>query len=297
MNEAITSLFIVRINRHNRIFVYVFLLLCVSCSKQVLPTQEQMLFLGHIYQPGFDNRIDFRLEGVDFGRYDKILLGGDLCVETTKSFSTIGYLDSIFNISNTSTIWSAGNHDVRNGNIEFITTTTGRELTYFQDEGRTRFVVLNTNLTSNDCEQLEEQFSLLEVALDDLHQVDQLIIMSHHAIWTDYAVSMGETFVANARHSNWKAHCRDNIDTFSDAIAPRLRNIADDNTKVVWISGDFGQKRSAYEFMVSPNFYLLGSGLDVKKMNTTDSLLLINNHSKEGMNWRFIPIESLEKIR
>ena len=133
-----------------------------SCTKESISVREQMIFLGHIYQPGFENRIDFRLEGVGFHLYDKVLLGGDLCVETTKERATVSYLDSIFDLSAETTLWSVGNHDLRNGHFDYITTATGRPFTYLAEKNGIRYINLNTNYTADQCEELEQQFLILE---------------------------------------------------------------------------------------------------------------------------------------
>jgi hypothetical protein len=264
-----------------------------SCTKESISVREQMIFLGHIYQPGFENRIDFRLEGVGFHLYDQVLLGGDLCVETTKEQATVSYLDSIFDLSAETTLWSVGNHDLRNGHFDYITTATGRPFTYLAEKNGIRYINLNTNYTADQCEELEQQFLILEDGLQNLDGIKNIIVLSHHAIWTEYAMSLDEPFAANARHSVWRAHCRDDKNNFSDAVVPLLDTVADQGTLVLWIAGDFGQKKSTYQFMARPNVYFLGNGLDINKQDNRDSVLIIDHEENNALTWKFIPIEDL----
>jgi hypothetical protein len=271
------------------------MLLFASCNKEAIITREQFVFLGHIYQPGFENRVDFRLKDVRFDLYDNVLLGGDICVETTKEEATLSYLDSIFDLSAETTLWTVGNHDLRNGHLDRITSVTRRPLNYLYEKNGIRYIILNTNYTSDECEELEKQFLMLEDGLQNLADVQQIMVLSHHAIWTDYVMSLGESFAANARHSVWRAHCRNDKNKFSDAVLPLLETAADHGVLVLWVTGDFGQKKSTYQFMARPNIYFLGSGLDITKQNNTDSVLIMEHTTNEKLVWKFIPIDKLIK--
>ena len=98
----------------------------VPCS-----TNCEYIYLGHINEK--HNAVDRRIEQADLSKYDQIWLGGDLCSETTREESTLDYVDSLFNLSSKNTHWSVGNHDVRNGNTEWITARTGRDLGIITD--------------------------------------------------------------------------------------------------------------------------------------------------------------------
>lgn len=295
MNEAIKRLITVLKTNDLPTKLLVTMLLLASCDKEIIPKREQFVFLGHIYQPGFENRIDFRLKDVCFATFDLVLLGGDICGETTKENATLNYLDSIFDLSSESTLWAVGNHDVRSGHIDRITTVTERPLVYVFDRNEVRYLILNTNYSADQCAELEHQFSLMEAALLEIEDIKQIVILSHHAIWTNYATNLGEPYVANARHGVWRAHCRNSDNDFSDAVAPLVEKVADQGRQVLWISGDFGQKKSTYQFMPRPNLYFLGCGLDSNKQNSSDSVLIIEHQIDEKFAWQFIPIEKLPK--
>ena len=51
----------------------------------------------------------------------------DLCARTSEKPSTLDYLDSIFDLSSDKTHWALGNHDLVEGNINYITAKTKRK--------------------------------------------------------------------------------------------------------------------------------------------------------------------------
>lgn len=250
------------------------LLFTIGCSKHVATRSESFLFLGHIYQPNVEDSIDRRLSGIRFTEADWLLLGGDLCVETTRNPATLYYLDSIFDLSSESTLWAVGNHDVRSGNTELISEFTKRPLHYLQKHDRILFVVLNTNYTSTQCDVLEDQYEMFEGAL--LEDVDHIIILSHHAIWTSYLLDRGEEFQANAVHGIWRAHCRNDQNTFVAQVLPELQKVAENGIEIHWVAGDYGQRTGTHKYQIGPNLTLWGSGID-KHRSQPDSLLLITS--------------------
>ena len=122
-------------NKHFPFALFILLFLFISCDKDddiAVPepcnTICDYLYLGHIYEK--QNTIDQRIENTDLSKYSQIWLGGDVCSETTKEEATLNYVDSLFDLASKNTHWSVGNHDVRNGNTDWITSRTGRDLFY-----------------------------------------------------------------------------------------------------------------------------------------------------------------------
>jgi|GEM_PF-6127933 len=80
----------------------------------------RIFFAGHTYDHhGLGKRVDPRLEKLDYNRYDRIVLGGDVCSEALQDYSTLEYLDHLFDLSNENTFYVIGNHDARNGNLDW----------------------------------------------------------------------------------------------------------------------------------------------------------------------------------
>ncbi len=255
--------------------------------------ETSMVFLGHTYQVDTHNRIDFRLRDVRFDGFDFVLLGGDLCGIGSGSLKTLHYLDSIFDLQSEFTFWAVGNHDLRGEYSSEIPTITGKPLWSEMDFDNLRIVVLNTNLTIEDCTSLNAQFDILQNALSDLNHIETIILLSHHAIWTDYVISLGEPYTANARHGQWKVHCRSTDNTFENSILPLLEMAGHHGVNIYWISGDYGQKVSAYEFRVNDHLTFIGNGLDAYKLPRTDSILMMKWLPSENVLQRlFVPIDN-----
>jgi len=72
--------------------------------------------------------IDPRMEKIDYGQFDMVLLGGDLCEESSKELSTLQYLDSVFDLKSPHTLWALGNHD--NANLDLVEKITERPRFY-----------------------------------------------------------------------------------------------------------------------------------------------------------------------
>ena len=266
----------------------------VSCSKsRNLTKTSTMVFLGHIYQPGTEDKIDHRLARINFKQFEAVLLGGDLCVETTKREETLDHLDEVFKLDAQTTHWALGNHDIRNGNINWILSRTGRDRFYYEDWNSLRVVVLDTNL--DDCETMSAQQEMLSMALAEPSAPEHILILSHHAIWTDHLEDWGTLTFANAKHAIWRASCPFADSTsFTKAVYPLLLDATARGKSIYWIAGDFGQKKSTFSYTPDGRMWFLGNGIDESDQ---DSILTLTWENRE-LDWDFIPLtEFVEKHR
>lgn len=78
--------------------------------------------------------------------FHQVWLGGDVCAETTADASTLNYLDGLFDLKSPQTHWTLGNHDVRNGSLDWITAATGRPTYYAAYINDITLLVLNSSL-------------------------------------------------------------------------------------------------------------------------------------------------------
>ncbi len=268
----------------------------IGCAKEntnIRKTNFSMVFLGHTYQPGTTDRIDFRLEKVRFDNFDFVLLGGDLCGISSGSVETLEYLDSIFDLGSDHTLWAVGNHDLRGDYSSVIPDFTRKPLWYAKDYQGLRFIVLNTNVTDTDCPSLDAQYEVLRSGLQDVEGIKAIIVLSHHAIWSEYLLSMGKPIRANAVHGKWKVNCSDSLNHFEHVIIPMIKEATVQGVKTYWISGDFGQRVSAYECPVDDDLLLIGNGLDAYKKPKNDSILLLDwSHATSILSRTFVPIVS-----
>ncbi|MBL4705614.1 MAG: hypothetical protein JKY54_13910, partial [Flavobacteriales bacterium] len=78
------------------------------------------LFMGHTYNAKPTGpRVDPRLVLLDKSGYSRLWLGGDICSEAFLEKSTVEHMDDVFDLGNPSTQYALGNHDVRNGNMQW----------------------------------------------------------------------------------------------------------------------------------------------------------------------------------
>ena len=153
--------------------------------------ERTFIFLGHTYYWHADekDRIDPILETVDYTRFDGVWLGGDICAASTRKRSTIIYLDSIFDLENENTLWAVGNHDILEGNINYITNATGRNLYYVHNQDDLVIVVINTAYVTEPifesvkCEQSQNQMDMLYNVIDTIEDASHLILLTHHIFW------------------------------------------------------------------------------------------------------------------
>lgn len=269
---------------------------CDTNSSSPAPPAEvnsTYLVLGHIYQYGSPheyNRIDHRLEGVDFGRYSGILLGGDLCTETTKFEKTVDYIDDLFDLGNEHTLWSLGNHDARNGNSHWVTQRTQRPLfftTYFDD---VQWLVLNSPFdvdpdNLDPCDDMAEQWHLIASVLDTLQHANNLVILTHYAIWGNVEPEgMRTKQFANAEKS-WVNLVCDSVKRFETHVYPLLLNVVDRGIHISVISGDGGQLSKQYSYRTKEGVEFFITGIN----NSVDTLMY-----PDAIRFNFNPDSILE---
>lgn len=275
---------------------------CNNSKKKI-----NIIFIGHCYRwhEGHD-KIDKRIESINYKKYDELWLGGDVCSEVTENKNTLKYIDSIFHISNPKTYWTLGNHDTRKGHLDWITKYTKRKTFYATNSYGITKLILNTCFNSrqvkvlkNKCKELDEQFKMIKNVTDTIKQSSYLIILVHGAVWTGLEPNMYNK--ANLNFGNYKFKC-DTISTFKNAIYPMFVKVRKRGVKVVCISGDYGQKDKAFEYKTKDDIVFLGSGINNSiltkpaslkyypyvKNTTADSILTLKYNIKEKkLTWKF----------
>jgi hypothetical protein len=210
----------------------------------LLPAQNdtlQYLFLGHTYDwsARYQN-VDFRIEGIDKSPYDQFWLGGDMCSETGQNRSTLEYLDDLFDLSDPKNHWALGNHDHRNGNLEWIQEFTGRNDYYASYQDGITVVVLNSNLNPSDCENLNRQFDMIVSTCDSISESSHLILLNHHNIWPNVpGINPGDL----GDHGTLKYYATncDSVNAyFYNTVYPKLVEVQNRGVQVINIMGDAG---------------------------------------------------------
>ena len=289
-----------KLNVATAVFIMAF---CFSCHQD--PENEQMkdhfnyIFLGHIYET--ESTFDRRLLNIDFDYFDQIWLGGDICSETTKEIETLDFLDYFFDLSSPNTHWALGNHDIRNGNVHWITEKTQRPTFYATSFNGITLAVLNTNFHHGgvyDTIQLNRQFDMIQSVCDTIQKSSHLIILSHAVMWKSIDGVEDVNEAANAEFDYVLVHIEPEK-RFPDGIYPMLQQVAERGVKVINIAGDFGQKQTAFEAVTDDGIYFIGSGITSEteynqqfpSQRKPDKILILEHNQKmKEILWDFVKI-------
>lgn len=292
-------------------YLFLTIIFLLSACKKETPSHnlfvpvKNILFLGHTYQWHTEgNKIDARLERLDYSDVDQIWLGGDICSETTKDYSTLVYLDSLFNLGSSTTHWSVGNHDIRNENVNWITSFTGRELFYFQADKHLSILNLNTQMReeNGECDALEDQYQLIKNVCDTLQNSTHLIVLLHRVVFNDVVpdINVNED-VANVPSAHVPFLCLPNSQ-FHEIIYPLFAQVQERGIQVICIAGDAGKEAKSFEYQTDIGIWLLASGINNSEEQdpTANALLppdrILNlqyDSINQNMNWDFINLDSL----
>lgn len=253
----------------------------------------KFFYVGHCYQPNTaGDKVDYRLEEMDFSPYDGVWLGGDVCSEALLNYSTVQYIDSLFDLGNPNTHWSMGNHDARNGNWEYISDFTGRKTYYAYSQDKLTRIVFNTNLVPTNCEMMDEQYSMIMDVCDTIQESKYLVLLIHHALWHYVPGLPLPLEYAHSDLKYWNSNCFDVNSTFFNSIYPKLLEVKDRGIDVVCVMGDIGLRTNRFEMISTDGIYFLGSGL---YENGADNNVLIFTYNlpEYNLNWKFHNLDSL----
>lgn len=286
------------------IFVQFLLLSMMSCQKEgtedngsnIDLSTKKYFFVGHAYKN--QSQVDDRLLNLNYSAYDQIFLGGDMCSETTENKKNIEYLNSIFNLSSKKTHWALGNHDTRNGNIDWITDKTQRPTYYATFFNNITLLVLNTNFTpwgTYDPILVNSQFDLISKVCDSINISSHLIVLTHNALWKgiDNISNLGD--YANADLSDLLFSIDPDY-KYINGIYPKLVEVQKKGINVIHIAGDFGQKVSRYTHLSSDSIQFIGSGItsntpyneQLPSHGLPDYYLVLNHDlTTQKISWEF----------
>ncbi|MCD6346220.1 MAG: hypothetical protein J7L96_02240 [Bacteroidales bacterium] len=281
------------------LFVLLFQTLDGVCQKSF-----KYIFLGHTYEwyTG-GSKVDPRLEELDFSSYDRIWLGGDICSEASLNFSTLEYIDSIFDISAPGNHWALGNHDTRDGNIEWIEELTGRNTFYTYYDKAITTIVMNTCLTPYQCEDLEKQFLMIKKVCDTVEYSSHLVVLMHHAIWDSIPGLPDPSAYSHTDFPFWNARCKyvEN-NTFRGQIYPILVAVQHRGVQVICITGDIGGNGKKFEAESPTGVVFLGCGLnntyftdlDERARQPRDQVLIFSHDpASRSLTWVFRDLNDL----
>ena len=259
------------------------------------------IFLGHTYQFNTaGDKVDNRFKNIDLSAYDGVWLGGDVCSESLMLYSTLEYIDSVFNLKSPTTLWALGNHDTRNGNWIWLEELTGRKTYYTTNYKGITYIVLNTNLTPYDCEQLNDQYNMIVNVCDTIQKSSHLILLMHHGIWNGVPGLPSPAMYAQSNLIYYNFNCYSEESTFLNAVYPRLLEVKSRGVKVICIVGDMGAKK--IDMVSDDGIHFMGTGLnrskypdpEERKQSPQDWAIIFKHVPKTGwLGWEFVDFDVL----
>ncbi|MEN0003356.1 MAG: metallophosphoesterase [Bacteroidota bacterium] len=284
------------------------LLLVGSACQMAEPEVKTYLFLGHPYDWNYPNRIDYRLEQVDYTQFDQIWLGGDVCSATTQEAETVTYLDSLFSLSE-KVHWTLGNHDLKYEQVERITNATQKPEFYATWQDGICLLVLNTNYywwydgppPQENCAAKEGQWQLLQTVCDTISEASHLVVLHHHGVLNELKRAPSNAFNINA--TNIRMTC-DSLSDFTNWVYPLLQQVQEHGTQVILIGGDIGMVAKKYEYQTPEGIWLLGSGINntvnkayapdyVTNFEADEVLVLTHDVEQQRLEWDFLLLEEV----
>ncbi len=271
--------------------------LTLSAGLYAQQNAARYIFIGHCYQfytPG--DKVDYRLEELDYSGFDGVWLGGDVCSEAMLNYATVQYIDTLFDLGNPETHWSLGNHDARNGNWEWYEEFTGRKTYYaYSSKGITR-IVMNTNIVPTNCEMLNEQYNIISEVCDTIAESTHLILIMHHDIWRDVPGLPPPGTYAQSDLVYWNANC-DSVDTrFVDMIYPKLVEVKHKGVDVTCILGDMGASWKKFDIFSDDSIRFMGCGLYDNE--PADNVLFIEQEMEDApLRFTFRNLDSLLNVQ
>lgn len=242
--------------------VLILIFLASLSSKYESKEEYKFLFLGHTYDwSSFEgNAVDDRVEKLAHsGRYDGFWLGGDICANTSLDPKTMEYLDGLFDLKNPNSHFAIGNHDYRDNNPSCYFEATGRPDYYTSTFKNLTVSVINSNINSSDCENLNAQYRMLKNVCDSLQQASHYLIIMHHQIFT--GIKGTEAFKSHGDLKHYSMNCDSSTSYFNRTIYPELIKLEERDIEVIVLIGDTGWHKGS-EATCSKGVTYLASGIN-----------------------------------
>ncbi|MEL6923691.1 MAG: hypothetical protein AAFO94_06550 [Bacteroidota bacterium] len=249
--------------------------LLIGCKKApVETTTKSYLHLAHVRMK--DNAtVCPQLADMDLGRYDALLLGGDLALQTSVSDAVMARYDSLFSFGESRTLWALGNHDY--DDLKRVQQFTGRPAYYSYRDGPVQFLVLDTQDSLSHI--VGDQLELIRHTIDTMAFAKYLIVLHHKLIWMpghpELSKQIGQ--VANAPEGSC-FYCT-NPNNFYEALYPLLLNARRKGVGVYCVGGDLGYHRKSFSYVTSDGVHFLASGFNFDDVDNRALLLKFDSDS------------------
>ena len=229
--------------------------------------------------------IDPRIEKINIDPFDMVLLGGDLCEETSKRYDILEYIDGLFDVKNPNTLWAIGNHD--DANLNDVNKITGRPTFYSYHKNNITFVVLYSVIPIDG-----KQIELLKSVTDTISESSHLIVMTHNLLWLAAHPEMADH--RGEKKFDWSCNYRASDRGWKYHVLPLLRKVMKKDIQVIALAGDIGNNKRVFEERTKDGIYYLASGNNPK--NKDARFLHFKHHVRSGLlSWKFEHLEDFLK--
>ena len=263
------------------------------------------VFMGHTYRynnPGPRYIVDPRIQDFDYTGYSRTWLGGDISSEATLNRGNFVYLDSVFDLMAPTTQYALGNHDIRNGNIQYYREATGRKSYNVYSANGIVSLCMNSQLNPSNCEDLNLQFQMLKNVCDTIQNSSHLVLIMHNCLFYGVPNIPPPNTFAHSNFTNWNANCSSSTQTFTTAIYPMLEAVKEKGIMVHVIMGDTGTSVKQFHQESTDSIHFFASGIGNSKYLDSAVLatkpldrVLVFEHvlATQEMTWQFQDLDSL----
>jgi len=257
-------------------------MLFISCRKDdVILRDKVYMHISHTRTNSNPN-MDSTVENLDFSKFDMLLLGGDLAYLTSEDDATIAHVDSIFDLSNPSTLWSLGNHDYSDLNRVQSFTNRPSYYAYYQD--KITYIVLDTQDSLSNI--VGDQLDFYNSVVDTIQESSHLIVLHHKLIWM-YGDSYLEPQIPSVSNTILDNcfYCI-NPNNFYQDVYPKLVEVKERGVEVICVGGDLGYNSKDFEYTTADEIHFLASGIS-EGSGENRALIFHHDVQNEQLNWTF----------
>jgi hypothetical protein len=261
-----------------------FLALLIALPGALADPIRSYLFMGHTRNGNTTRQgVVPIVERIDYNAFDMTLLGGDITYYSSKEDATLNYLDRLFTITSSNTLFATGGHDLQRPAVlqQFI----GRPLYYQHETNGITFCVLNTQ----DDEGMISgaQLAFLQAVVADATNSTDLVILHHKVLWLidnpdleHHLRQVGAT-TAGITAANWYAD-----------VQPMLDNLQAQGTDVLCLSGE--RTNFTIEHTMPSGVRFMAAGLRHNVSDTINDMILLTHDVGAGeLDARFVNVLDL----
>jgi len=258
-----------------------------SCDSDEVEDKVEIAFISHTRLNDNSGIIE-KVSQSDLKKYDMLLLGGDMANLSSENDSILQKLETIFNLSNTNTLWALGNHDYTNPKL--IEKYTKRPTYYSHYQNKTSFLVFDTQLDSSKI--INQQLELFNQVVDTLKESKNLIILTHQLIWMRDHKELDEQI--NQISNGYKGDCNYCIqeNNFYKDIYPKLVALKNKGINIYCLAGDIGFNTNKFEYITTEGIHFYATGMNFNQ-NENYFLKITQSLKNNDLKFEFISVDSL----